>query len=565
MRITSLFSNAGPLGRRSCRSAAAVSLLVVAIAAAGAEAKDGPAAPTHEANSTKPPAWAADARWYYIDVSRFANGDPSNDVRTTRPWAVDARVPRRHDRKSPLEPLQFGADFRGVIQRLPYLKTLGVNTLYLGSVFHQLKGLERGPVDIRHVGDIFGTINSYANVTGGDAPPERWIWTESDKLFQSLIAKAHEAGMRVVLEFDTGYRPTNRDHRRFEDQTTTDYVRAVARRWTDPNLDGNPSDGVDGWVITRRSGDRDGGGTRLVKAVLELNPNALIVRDRNVTDKENRELGIPWNDSMIDSIANSLVSTGRMAPRARALFSGNPAIASEAAVAFPLSPGWSERAMRRCISQAASSENPAAITSPTEEAYHRYRLLLILEHTLPGAPVTMYGDEVGMLDARTETTPALMWWPDLPDPVTKSPYYHGDIYGLIKWLHEFRKEHESIRRGSFRAISLDEQARTLAFGRAMDGEEVIVLANYGDTKRKFMVTAGVPGQMVAVITPHLLGKSLRRRPKPDGDGDGPAFPQPTPLEFSGSRQFVNNNGQIRVWVEPMSARLAVIRDKEPRR
>jgi len=563
MRITNLVFSVGRLCRRSGRNTVTVSLLVGAIAAGGVEAQDGSAAPTRKVDSTKPPAWAADARWYYIDVSRFANGDPSNDVRTNRLWDVAARTPRRHDRRSPLEPMQFGADFRGVIQRLPYLKTLGVNTLYLGSVFHHMKGLERGPYDMRHVSDMFGTIDSYLQASEPGTPPERWIWTESDKLFLSLIAKAHQAGMRVVLEFNTGYRPLDKDHRLFEDQTTTDYVRAVARRWTDPNLNGNPSDGVDGWVITRRSGDRDGGGTRLVKAVLELNPNALIVRERNVTDKENRELGIPWNDSMIDSIANSLVSTGRMAPRARALFSGNPAIASEVAVALPLSPGWSERALRRCISQTTSSLSPAASVHPTKEAYRRYRLLLILEHTLPGAPVTMYGDEVGMLDVRTQTTPALMWWPDLPTSVSKSPYYHGDLYGLVKWLHEFRAKHESIRRGTFLPISLDEQARTLAFGRAIEGEEVIVLANYGDTKCKFMVTAGVPGQMVAVITPHLQGKSLRRRPKPEGDG--PAFPKPTALEFSGSRQFVNNHGQIRVWVEPMSVRLAVIRDKEPRR
>jgi hypothetical protein len=517
------------------------------------------------ASAEQPPDWARDARWYAIEVPLFANGSKSNDLLRTEPWTVTS-VTRSTERSLDAEARYFGGDLAGLIRRLPYLESLGVNTLYLGSVFYGAHLDIPTLIDMRHVSDLLGVEGSYESSRARGQPPQNWVFTASDRLFLEFLEKAHQADLRVVLEFDTGYRLSGGDNRKHQDKTSTAYVQAVARRWTDPNGDDDPSDGVDGWVITRHSGSQDGAAEAFVETVAKLNPTALIIRDPLVSAEENKTLGIPWNERLVDALANSIVSSGRMAPVPRALFSGDDRALRRLDPRAPLRPGRDQRPLSRCLGRerAESGRGTTPVLEPTDEGYRRYKLLLVLQHVLPGAPMTVYGDEVGMLGVTRRQVLSPMWWPDLEDARTRADHYRGDLYGLVAWLHEFRDTHEPVRRGGFRPIMLDEERRVLAFARTLPGDEVIVLANYGDTKQKFMIPAGRPGQLVAVVTPHLSGRSLRRMMRQSDKGP-PDFDRPTALEFSGSRQFVNDNGEIRVWVDPMSARLALIRDEEPRR
>ena len=61
---------------------------------------------------------------YLIMPDRFANGDPSNDE--------PAEFPGSHDRGKPRA--YHGGDLRGITAHLPYLKDLGVTTLWLTPI-----------------------------------------------------------------------------------------------------------------------------------------------------------------------------------------------------------------------------------------------------------------------------------------------------------------------------------------------------------------------------------------------------------------------------------------------
>ncbi len=63
---------------------------------------------------------------YLIMPDRFADGDPSND----QPPRLRAGT---YDRKSPKA--YHGGDLKGVQQHLPYLKDLGVTTLWLTPLY----------------------------------------------------------------------------------------------------------------------------------------------------------------------------------------------------------------------------------------------------------------------------------------------------------------------------------------------------------------------------------------------------------------------------------------------
>ena len=91
---------------------------------------------------------------YLIMPDRFANGDPTNDE--------PAEFPGSHNRSKPRS--WHGGDLQGVREHLPYLKELGVTTLWLTPVVKN--GAEQdyhgyGAVDLYAVDPHLGTLNDY--------------------------------------------------------------------------------------------------------------------------------------------------------------------------------------------------------------------------------------------------------------------------------------------------------------------------------------------------------------------------------------------------------------------
>ena len=103
------------------------------------------------------PAWAADAVFYQIFPERFCNGDRSNDPTreslespdlvpkswTISPWTGDwyARADWEKERgpnffENGVFDRRYGGDLQGVISKLDYLSSLGINVIYLNPVFY---------------------------------------------------------------------------------------------------------------------------------------------------------------------------------------------------------------------------------------------------------------------------------------------------------------------------------------------------------------------------------------------------------------------------------------------
>lgn len=120
------------------------------------------------------PDWAKDAIWYQVFPERFRNGDPSNDPTKKdiegayphepdadwqiHPWTSDwyKRQPwEKSDRwlfHALIQRRRYGGDIRGIIDKLDYLKDLGINAIYLNPVFdspssHKYDGLSYHHID----------------------------------------------------------------------------------------------------------------------------------------------------------------------------------------------------------------------------------------------------------------------------------------------------------------------------------------------------------------------------------------------------------------------------------
>jgi glycosidase len=108
---------------------------------------------------------------YLITPDRFANGDPTNDQPAEAPASYDRSNPRAY----------HGGDLRGIREHLPYLKDLGVTTLWLTPVLKNGAPQDYhgyGAVDLYAVDPHLGTINEY----------------------QQLVATAHQQQMKILFD-----------------------------------------------------------------------------------------------------------------------------------------------------------------------------------------------------------------------------------------------------------------------------------------------------------------------------------------------------------------------------
>ena len=110
---------------------------------------------------------------YLIMPDRFADGDTANDQ-------PPGSAPGTYNRKSPKG--YHGGDLRGIQAHLPYLKDLGVTTLWLTPLYQNDAGSSDyhgyHAVDEYEVEDRFGNMQE----------------------FQGLVAAAHQLGMKVLLD-----------------------------------------------------------------------------------------------------------------------------------------------------------------------------------------------------------------------------------------------------------------------------------------------------------------------------------------------------------------------------
>lgn len=163
------------------------------------------------------PQWAKGAVMYQIFVDRFYNGDPSNDVvddeyiyigqpvRQVKEW--DA-FPSAMDVRS-----FYGGDLQGVMDKLDYLKVLGVDVIYLNPIFVSPSNHKYDIQDYDYVDPHYGRIvkeegsraqAGAADNSGSGLYASRVTGREnleaSNALLVRLVEEIHSRGMRIILD-----------------------------------------------------------------------------------------------------------------------------------------------------------------------------------------------------------------------------------------------------------------------------------------------------------------------------------------------------------------------------
>jgi glycosidase len=508
------------------------------------------------------PAWARDARWYQVVVPCFHNGERSNDPPGTLRWTTNAATvsPSTAADRTPAA-RQYGGDLQGLQKRLPYLEALGVNSLYLTSLFEDLPARGDPPADLRHINRSVAAGEKAGAAEDETHDPKTRTFTAGDRVFLAFLKEAHERGFRVVVEAFFG------DVRKaLPDGVSVEaHLFELTRRWMDPTRDGDPSDGIDGWVLHEPQAMPREFWKRWRSHVKKINPDALLIGDI-------RGEAAPWlaGDAFDTAINRDLAKALE-----RFLGSGSPTYALKdfladltainerhtlnvrLAAPVPLSgPDLGRLLSALSLRHATEGQRKpgSGLVADLRAGPPRWRLATLMQYTFVGAPMIYYGDEVGMYRRKGQANLAPMWWRDPPAGESPRADYRSDFASLVQWLNIRRNLHAPLRSGELRVLLADEKRALLAFARSLPGDEVILVVNYGKTKHKVMLPAGRPGRLAGV-----LGPRLNPMPPPDPKGDKLI----RPLSVGGSRRIVSDAGTIRLWIDPMSVRLVLVRDEPP--
>ncbi len=163
------------------------------------------------------PDWAKGAVFYQIFVDRFYNGDTSNDVldneynyigEGTRRVTEWGKYPDSMDVRS-----FYGGDLQGVIDKLDYLKELGVDVIYLNPIFVSPSNHKYDIQDYDYIDPHFGKIvhDEGMCLEPGDKVNNhstRYIDRVTNKanleasnaLFITLVNEVHKRGMKIILD-----------------------------------------------------------------------------------------------------------------------------------------------------------------------------------------------------------------------------------------------------------------------------------------------------------------------------------------------------------------------------
>jgi cyclomaltodextrinase / maltogenic alpha-amylase / neopullulanase len=321
------------------------------------------------AQNTSVPDWAKKAIWYQIFPERFCNGDKLNDP---TPEAMKGAWPyfvpegwQIHPWTSEWYKLQpweiktgkdfywnsgvrrYGGDIQGILNKLDYLKNLGINAIYLTPMFESPSSHKYDATMYHHIDNNFGPDPKkdreiWSKENPGD--PSTWQWTTADKLFLKLIQECHKRGMKIILDGVFNHTGTtfwafqdivkNQQNSKFKDWYTIqvwddsstgkkfdyegwlgikdlprihedqnglvtgprEHIHAIVKRWMDPNGDGNTNDGIDGWRLDVAEQVEHNFWKEFRIWVKEINPEAYIVGEIWWDDWKNYKMmdASPW-------------------------------------------------------------------------------------------------------------------------------------------------------------------------------------------------------------------------------------------------------------------------------
>ncbi len=479
----------------------------------------------------KTPEWARHVVWYQIFPERFRNGRKSNDPDGPLfPWRASWFTIQPWEKGTFYDPIAWerrcGGDLQGIEKKLDYLQDLGVSAIYLNPVFEAPSLHKYDAVTYLHIDDNFG-VKGITSFSGEDwLDPSTWRWTPSDKVFLNLVRECRKRGMHVIIDGvfnhvsdqNLAFLDVKRKgrHSSFTDwfdviswkpfvckgwadfammpefhegpdgfpPSLEKHLMDVTTRWMDPNGDGDPSDGVDGWRLDVPFDINRPFWERWRRHVKSINPDAYLtgeiwgnpgewltgdafdatmnydfsrISQNFFIDRKNRITASVFHQRLND-LLSSIPEPAR--PVMQNLFDSHDTDRLASQIKNPDRPYDGANRL-----QEEDGKN-YDVSRPRREHYEILRLMAAFQMTWVGAPMIYNGTEVGMFGPDDPSNRKPMLWSDLePYENPEEDFVDRDLFQYFQRLVAIRNTCPALREGLFHKALADDAADVYAFWR----------------------------------------------------------------------------------------------------
>ena len=484
---------------------------------------------------------------------------------------------------------RYGGDIQGIIDHLDYLKELGVDAIYINPVFEAVSLHKYDASYYHHIDFNFGPHPSVDRKLAESEIPDdstTWNWTSSDKLFLKLIREVHKREMYIII--DGVFNHTGREFwafkdiikngkqsrysdwyiiQKFDDPLTKEnefdykgwwnskslpefsrtendlsegpknYIFNSTVRWMDPNNDGNPEDGIDGWRLDVARDVPIGFWKQWSRLVKSINPNAYLtgelwelapefVGKGDVFDAlMNYNFAFAVNSFLIAQ--RNKISANEFSQQLQQIFDTYPenichslmnlldSHDTDRLASMILNP---DRNYDHDASDDNANYNPG---KPSQRDFEIQKLIVAFQMTWLGAPMIYYGDEAGMWGADDPHDRKPMIWKNLKYDDENINALSGFKKGWGKYKVEviedllqyyqkiiaIRKNHPALIKGTAKFL-LTENDKLFAFRRDYisdaQSETCLVYFNLNDSEMNVTIparrTGSRPGPSPACCT-----------------------------------------------------------------
>ena len=408
------------------------------------------------------PDWVKDAIFYEIFPERYADGNPDNDPPDVVPWG-----------SFPTRTNFFGGDLQGIIDKLDYLKALGINAIYLTPIFAANTNHKYDTIDYYQIDPCFGNLNT----------------------FESLLQRASDSGIRIILDavfnhvgdgfwafqdviergetspyvnwFYIEDFPVTRtpmpNYATYENASylvklnvhnpeVRRYLYDVARHWA--------QEGIDGWRLDVPYLMNHHFWKRFRRVVKDINPELYIVAEiwKKATswlqgDECDGAMNYRLRDIILDFFVHKKLDAPNFDQKLAALRAEHPG-----------------ETVYTMLNLLGSHDTPRFLTLCGGDK-ELFKVTVTFLFAYVGVPMIYYGDEVGMKGRNDPDCRRPMVW----DPVVQDKE-------LLEWhrqLIRIRKAYPALRRGSIQTVYA--LGDVYAFERQQDADYVLVVLNRGVT------------------------------------------------------------------------------------
>lgn len=444
-----------------------------------------------EADVYKESKWLQEAIVYQIFPDRFYNGDKANDPKNTLKWGEAVTV------KS-----MFGGDLKGIIEKLDYIKDLGVNLLYLTPIFKSTSNHKYNTADYYQIDPSFGTMEEAKQLVEGCH--NRGIRIIFDAVFnhsgsdffafKDLLEKGENSKYKdwyfpyeypVSTEKINYYTFANNAAYMPKFNTANvevkDYLLKVGQYWV-------KEIGIDGWRLDVCDEVDHQFWKAFRKIVKEANKDAIVIGEIMHEassflrgDELDTIMNYPFKGAMVDFFAERKINETQFDN----VLTMNRAIYMDSVT----------RQMWNLI----DSHDTSRFLTDCKEEIDRMKLAIVFQFCYIGVPYIYYGDEVGMTGGNDPLCRGCMVW--------DKGKQNLELLELYKKLINIRKENKALIYGEYKNIYLKDNV--IVFERVLNDEKFIVAINNKD--EDISINLKLHGQAVDILSgaPIILKDDLK--------------------------------------------------------